>query len=429
MHEQRVLIISHGHPEAMRGGGEIAAHQMFAEMRERAGLRCFFVGAVSPAPGPVFSRHDEDDFFFHSEVDAFYFRQKDWRLTLDDFPEMLLWARPDVVHFHHYHNLGVELLAAVRRTLPHCRIVVTLHEYLAICLNNGQMIKRQTNELCYRASPAACSKCFPERSTEEIFLRRYRLLNAFQYVDAFISPSHFLKKRYVDWGLDADRISVIENGQDEAEPLPPRPLRSSSKARGRFAFFGQINPYKGVDVLLEAMKLIPEELRMPGGPISLAINGANLQHQPPEFQQRVQSLLDDLSDCVFMRGTYRPEDMAARMANVDWVVVPSIWWENSPLVIQEAQKFGRPLIVSGIGGMAEKVGHGVNGLHVRPGDPASLAEVMMEAALDEGVFESCLSFCIKPPSLKKTVDETLALYESLRAQGSDARETLASAAL
>ena len=60
------------------------------------------------------------------------------------------------------------------------------------------------------------------------------------------------------------------------------------------------------------------------------------------------------------------------MSSVDWVVVPSIWWENSPLVIQEAFMHGRPVICSDIGGMAEKVNDGVDGLHFRVERPPSL---------------------------------------------------------
>jgi glycosyltransferase involved in cell wall biosynthesis len=67
------------------------------------------------------------------------------------------------------------------------------------------------------------------------------------------------------------------------------------------------------------------------------------------------------------------------MSNVDWVIVPSLWWENSPLVIQEAFHFGRPVLCSDIGGMAEKVTDGVNGLHFRVGDAVSLAETMRRA--------------------------------------------------
>ena len=62
------------------------------------------------------------------------------------------------------------------------------------------------------------------------------------------------------------------------------------------------------------------------------------------------------------------------MAEVDWVVVPSIWWENAPLVIQEAFRHRRPVICGDIGGMAEMVRDGVDGLHApveRPRRPGA----------------------------------------------------------
>ena len=76
------------------------------------------------------------------------------------------------------------------------------------------------------------------------------------------------------------------------------------------------------------------------------------------------------------------------MAQVDWVVVPSIWWENSPLVIQEAFLHGRPVICSDIGGMAEKVDDGVNGLHfAKVGSPQDLARVLVDAVDTDGLWE------------------------------------------
>jgi hypothetical protein len=77
------------------------------------------------------------------------------------------------------------------------------------------------------------------------------------------------------------------------------------------------------------------------------------------------------------------------MGDVDWVVVPSVWWENSPLVIQEAFQRGRPVICSDIGGMAEKVADGVDGLHFRAGDPEALAATIARAATDPGSGAGC----------------------------------------
>ena len=88
-----------------------------------------------------------------------------------------------------------------------------------------------------------------------------------------------------------------------------------------------------------------------------------------------------------MAGKYDHDHLPRLMAEIDWVVVPSRWWENSPLVIQEAFLHGRPVICSDIGGMAEKVADGVNGLHFRAGDPLSLARVLETAIDTPGLWE------------------------------------------
>ena len=75
------------------------------------------------------------------------------------------------------------------------------------------------------------------------------------------------------------------------------------------------------------------------------------------------------------------------MSASDYVLVPSTWWENSPVVIQEAYAAGRPVICSGIGGMAEKVPNRRFGLHFRLNDAADLARVMGEAA-DEVLYKA-----------------------------------------
>ncbi|MCZ8109179.1 MAG: glycosyltransferase, partial [Burkholderiales bacterium] len=57
----------------------------------------------------------------------------------------------------------------------------------------------------------------------------------------------------------------------------------------------------------------------------------------------------------------------------DWIIVPSIWWENSPVVIQEALAIGKPVLCSRIGGMAEKVEDGVTGAYFEAGSASDLA--------------------------------------------------------
>jgi glycosyltransferase involved in cell wall biosynthesis len=159
--------------------------------------------------------------------------------------------------------------------------------------------------------------------------------------------------------------------------------------RNRFGFFGQLTPYKGVDVLLEAMRIIERESRLGDDTLRSArawIHGSNLDLQPGEFQNKFHELSSEASN-VTVVGRYDHASIPQLMANIDWVVVPSIWWENSPLVIQEAFHHLRPVICSDIGGMAEKVQDGVNGLHFQAGKPESLADAIRHATATEGLWE------------------------------------------
>jgi glycosyltransferase involved in cell wall biosynthesis len=119
----------------------------------------------------------------------------------------------------------------------------------------------------------------------------------------------------------------------------------------------------------------------------LFVNGANLHLQTAEFQQDIGKLLEETARLTTLVGPYDQTDLARRMATVDWVVIPSTWWENSPLVIQEAFMCGRPVICSDIGGMAENVKNGVNSLHFKANDPANLAATLRYAVETPGLWE------------------------------------------
>jgi glycosyltransferase involved in cell wall biosynthesis len=139
-----------------------------------------------------------------------------------------------------------------------------------------------------------------------------------------------------------------------------------------FGYFGQINPFKGIDILLQAASDLPEDIRKL---IEIRIHGENKHYQDTEFSQRVDALLADTKDVVRQMGSYRNEDVSDLMAACDWVIMPSIWWENSPVVIQEARIAGRPLICADIGGMAEKIDRSTDRLFPAR-SPGALAELM-----------------------------------------------------
>jgi glycosyltransferase involved in cell wall biosynthesis len=337
-----------------------------------------------------------DEILFHADrYDHFMLSNSDTDDLRRDFVRYVRSWSPDVVHFHHFIGLGLETIYAVRDALPNATIVTTFHEYLSLCHHHGQMVKKHNGALCSRSSPIDCHQCFPEIAPAR-FLRRERFIRAMlDLCDHYISPSRFLADRYIAWGLPREKMSVIENGLDIATRAEPRALTGAEPRRSRFAFFGQMIEFKGVDVLLDAITRVPADVW--GNDARAMVFGGHLERTPPEYRARLEKLVEAAGPRARLYGPYRNTDMPRLMRLADWVVVPSVWWENSPVVIQEAFFHRRPVIAADIGGMAEKVRDGIDGLHFHARSAEDLADRLTAALSDRDLWER-LRDGIEPPT-------------------------------
>lgn len=396
--KHRILVMAHAHPDFSLGGGEIAAYNLFKAYRENTKVEdAWFLARADRHRGltGAISLRRPNEYLWEQTVFDWHMMKAAHQESLTTwFADLIRALKPTVVHTHHYAHLGLEYLRVIKQVDPSIKIVMTLHEYMAICRNNGQMIKTGSFKLCSRESYDECQQCFPDKTAEDFWLRKHYFQSHFALVDQFVSPSEFLRQRYIAWGLKSGQIVVIENGQSDEPILPPRPL-TEGETRNRFGFFGQINPYKGLDVILEALTQLPKNERKK---IVLEVHGANLEQQQPEYQEKIEHLREPLikQGVVQWVGPYQPHELRQRMAGIDWVVIPSIWWENSPMVIQEAFVCGRPLIVSDIGGMHEKVRNGMDGLHVGTGSIFGWKRVFADATKDPALWEELRAGIIKP---------------------------------
>ena len=371
----KVAFISHGHPSVSKGGAEMASWNL-SEYLKTQGIECLYIARGDDKTDSKRITYKGQDVIFHTRMhDWFSLGTENTRALVTELADVLKKFAPDVVHIHHYAHIGIELLAAVKLAVPSAKIVFTLHEFMAMCMHNGQMVKTRTLDLCEEAKYSDCHECFPQRTSGDFFLRKQFILDQFSNVDQFISPSEFLAERYIQWGIPKGKLKIIENILPDIKPIPPSTINDDEK-RLKFAFFGQINPYKGLDLLLEAIALLPPEYRRN---VSLDIHGANLDVQTSDFKTKVTELYENVKDVVSFKGKYQSDELSNRIASCDWVVIPSIWWENSPVVIQEAVRYGRPLIGADIGGMKEKIANKC-GLTFTARDASSLASTLMDAS-------------------------------------------------
>lgn len=370
----KVLQIAHDHPAHTSGGTEFLAHDLTSALDGTEGVSARFLAATTSlqrpedAPGAL-GLEGRDHLLRTGRYDRFSMLRQDGLDWIASLERLLHSTRPDVVHLHGLDRIGAEILAVLRRLAPKARIVLTLHDYQLICPNDGLMLTVPEGARCSKPGPDRCRRCLPAFPAAAHLLRETHLKALLSLVDGFIAPSRFLADRFIAWGLDARRITVLPN----QIPVMASPGRDPRPRPDRFAFFGNIAPHKGVLTLLAAARLA-------GDKVSIALHGG-LGHAEDGFRRDFAQSLSETPNATH-HGPYERADLPGLARRADWAVLPSLWWENSPLVLLEARQAGLPVICSGIGGMAETVRHGVTGLHVPPGDPHALAEAMLAAAAD-----------------------------------------------
>ena len=236
-------------------------------------------------------RQGEREFIYHSDdYDHFLLSNRNTEDIERDLVRLCTICSPTWFTSTTFIGLGLEMLYAVKRTLPDAVLVVTFHEYLAICNNHGQMVKTGGTRLCDRATPADCNACFPSDPRPRPSCGANASCGQCSTLPIISSLlANFSSTASSKWGLDPDRFSVIENGLHLTDPAPPRHLPPGGR-RARFGYFGQLTAFKGADVLLDAVARVPNSVW--GDDAALMIFGGNLEFQPEAFRERIAALVE-----------------------------------------------------------------------------------------------------------------------------------------
>jgi glycosyltransferase involved in cell wall biosynthesis len=214
-------------------------------------------------------------------------------------------------------------------------------------------------------------------------------------VDRFVAPSLFAKRKLAAAGLPPERIVVKPNPvPDPGEPVPP----------GRGAVYvGRLSPEKGLAVLLDAWRTLP-------GTPSLLIAGAG-----PDAA-RLRERARGIPGVAFL-GEVARDRVPQLFADAAFAVVPSLWYEVSPVTVAEAMAAGRAVVASDAGAMAELVEPGANGLLFRSGDAASLASacrrLLEDADLVAALGREARARYEEELAPQRSTERLLALYEEV----------------
>jgi len=317
--------------------------------------------------------------------------------VIDDF-------KPDIVHMN---NINFQLTPSViygikKKGIP---LVQTVHDYQMICPNH-LLYNFDENEICEKCLNGSYISCIKNRCIHNSLIksiigaieaRLYSLLGTYKKVDLYISPSYFLEGKLLSAKeLYKGKTKTIHNFINKEK------FSCENKAcEDYIVFAGRLSKEKGVELLAETAKLLPECTFMVAG-------------DGPD-----KKMLENIEN-VKLVGFLSGEKLVEFIGNAKLFVVPSIWYENCPLSILEAQCMGVPVVTMNSGGMAELVKDGVTGALVNNPTPdefvLKLKEIIENKEYYNQLKENCKNEKDNILSVESYADILIKEYEKLLAR-------------
>jgi len=390
----KILKIIHGYPPLYNAGSEVYSQSICNELSRNNDIT-IFTREENPYEQDFKIRTEKQNenltiHFVNKRIDKDNYKNKNIDKIIAKIIEK---NKPDIAHIGHLNHLSTGIINELKKqNIP---IVFTLHDFWLMC-PRGQFLTRSiglqnNNQLCSKQEDSKCAtscykvyfsgNSFDEKQDTEswrkwIHNRMIETKSIIDKVNLFIAPSKHLLNRFVDeFSVPKDKITYLDYGFP-TEYLTPTE-KSKEKSNFTFGYIGTHIPAKGINQLIEAFNEIEElaTLRIYG-----RVNG--------QSTKALKQLATKSKNKIEFVGEYINKNLANEVfAKVDCIVVPSIWTENSPLVIHESQSCKVPVITANIGGMKEYVKHKVNGLLFEHRNTKSLIKQMRFAIANPNLLK------------------------------------------
>ena len=283
-------------------------------------------------------------------------------------------VKPDLVYIIHFVNkLSPSVITGAKKMgIP---VVLRLSDYFLLCPRFDFVYDKKLCEECLTKGYMTCIKkrCVKGSlfaSTIRVFsMKVHKAIKIYKYVDAFITPSEFLKKKLIQNGFDASKITCI-------------PTFTSSKTEigkpqvGNYGlYFGRITEEKGVDTVVKAYEMMPERL--------LKIMGDDTTDEAVRLKGYIEEKnIENIEFIGFKAG----EELENVIKGARFTLIPSIWYDNLPNTALESFQYSKPVIASNIGSLPELVEDGINGYLFEPGNVYALINAVEKMDNNEVVI-------------------------------------------
>jgi glycosyltransferase involved in cell wall biosynthesis len=408
----KVLYIVNFFPPEYVGGAEVAAFNSCHGLLQR-GIECTVLSINARSP-----QHTDQEYVFKGVKvrQVGYYHTGPQILKVFDpliyrrIVQELQVVRPDLVHVHNVSGTSLAPFVACQRLgLP---VVLTLHDHWLLCPNN--MLFRRNGVLCDPAmAHPPCGDCYRRYDFWGVIpFRRQIYAWLTQDVQCFISPGQRLIELHVAAGYQRARFRLLRYGlgssfTDGAPSVPEPAWMNESRYANVMLFAGQIVEIKGALVLAKALPLLERYVER----FHLWVAGAG-------DDASVNALRRFAPNPVQLLGRLNFYELKALYTAAGLTVVPSIWYDNSPVVIAESLLAGTPVLGADIGGIPELIQEGKTGYVFPAGDSVALAEkAILHFARSVGerqaMRQAAIQWAKENLTLERHVDGLLDIYREV----------------
>lgn len=278
------------------------------------------------------------------------------RQAAKNFEKLLRDFQPDVVHFHNiYHQLSCSIIGVAKKM--NIKTVMTLHDYKLISPNYNLFHHGQVAQECVGGDYYRCvlNDCMENRAESLLATVEAYFVDLMGYkkmIGKYLSPSEFLRTKFIDAGFDSTKIEVLPN------PLRATEFVSAISTDNYVGYIGRLAAEKGVEYLLQAAELLPE--------INFKIAGAGPN------QKSLENIIEkNKISNVELVGQRHGSDLQHFILQSRLLAVPSVWHENAPMSVVEAKAHGKVVVAFAMGGISEIL---PPELLVKPKDVSELAK-------------------------------------------------------
>jgi len=267
----------------------------------------------------------------------------------------------------------------------------------------AELLPTSWADLLVRLSKKGIVPIYPKQ--EEVVALANRLplnVSRLNKLNGLVAPNEFMRAVLVRHGVNAKLITVAAFGIDVIAPTLSG-HRPEHRGPLRIAFIGTLAPHKGCHVLIEAYTLLP------AGFASLKIFGRSEDF--PDYVHKLKQLAGGHGSIEFC-GTFPNSRIGHVFTDIDVLVVPSLWYENTPLVLYSAQAARCPVVASNLPGLVEVIKDNENGLLFEAGNSSDLARQLLRFINEDGLLESISVQAHTPKSTEKYVDELLTVWRA-----------------